>query len=84
MKYFITVTFLLLNLSAIDNTTCIEKLNQLNKLKSQKASGVENTAAFILSGGMVNFFKNKNKEELAQKIRVLEMELKSCRGKNIN
>lgn len=78
MKYYIIVVFIFFSLSAENNTTCIEKLNQLNRLKSQKASIVENTVAYMFSGNMLIFSKSKDEKKLAQKIRVLKMELKSC------
>ena len=63
MKYSMIVIFLFLNLNAEHNTTCIEKLNQLNKLKSQKASVAENAVAHVFSGNMLNFSKSKDKKK---------------------
>ena len=83
MKLIILIGFLFFNLSAKEKTTCIEKLNQLQNLKSQKASVVENVAAYMLSWNAINFSKREDEKNLEYKIRILEIELKSCKSMDI-
>lgn len=67
------------SLNAENNSTCIEKLEQLKKLKSQEASVFEKTASYIFSSSISSFVNSEDEQIVKQKIRVLEMELKSCK-----
>lgn len=84
MKIIIISLFFFFNLNADYNTTCIEKSSQLNKLKLQKDSLVENVAAYMFSWNAINYSKDEDKKILAQKIRILKMELKLCMRENKN
>ncbi|MFA6191118.1 MAG: hypothetical protein WC665_02070 [Sulfurimonas sp.] len=75
----VLISFLYLNGVAENNSTCIEKINQLNALKSQQNSALENTAAFLLTSNLTAFQKSEDDKLLEQKIRLLEIELKSCK-----
>ncbi|MDO8453750.1 MAG: hypothetical protein Q7S59_04200 [Sulfurimonas sp.] len=83
MKHSLKIAFLMsllyLNGVAEINSTCIEKINQLNELKSQQNSALEKTAAFLFTNNLTAFQKNKDDKILEQKIRLLEIELKSCK-----
>ncbi|MFA6137130.1 MAG: hypothetical protein WC667_03475 [Sulfurimonas sp.] len=83
MKHFLKIAFLMsllyLNGVAQNNFTCIEKIDQLNELKSQQNSVLEKTAAFLFTNNLTAFQKNEDDKVLEQKIRLLEIELKSCK-----
>ncbi len=84
MKHSLKIAFLMsllyLNGVAEINSTCIEKIDQLNELKSQQNSALEKTAAFLFTGKiLLPFKKSEDDKTLEQKIRLLEIELKSCK-----
>ncbi len=83
MKRSLKIVFLMsvsyVNLIAENNSTCIEKINQLNALKSQQNSALEKTATFIFTNNLTAFQKSEDDKLLEQKIRLLEIELKSCK-----
>lgn len=80
MKIFVIISFIVLHLSAEDNYSCLEKMDQLKKLKSQKETVVEKSGLYFLSGNLTVFFQSKEEKELDEKIRILEIELESCKS----
>ena len=54
------------------------KLEELERLKAESVSGFEKAALFFTLS-TIAFSKNEEEKVRKEKIRVLEMELKSCR-----
>lgn len=66
-----------IELSAVEETSCIQKLEELEKLRAESLSGLT-IAAFYLVASTSAFSKSDEEKLRKEKIRVLEMELKSC------
>lgn len=62
-----------------EHRSCIEKINQLKALKSQRTSSLERTAAFVATGNWWSFGRSDEEKRFDEKIRVLELEVKSYR-----
>ncbi len=74
---FFTLVFTI-ELYAVEESSCMEKLEELDRLKTESASGIERTAAFLFTANWTAFSKSEDEKLRKEKIRVLEMELESC------
>lgn len=66
-------------LFAEDKPTCIEKLEHLKKLEEERKSSLERAVTFTITQDFASFSKNYDDKLRDEKIRVLKIELKSCK-----
>ncbi len=80
MKMLVFIFFSLAQLSAMDHNDCIAKLEELGTLKADKATWIERSAAFVFTGNWASLSKSEQDRLIEERIRVLTLELKSCKG----
>jgi len=74
---FFTLLFTM-GLYAVEETSCIEKLEEIKALKAERTSDIA-IAALFLTGNLLTSATREAEKVRKEKIRVLEMELRSCR-----
>jgi len=79
MKAVLVLVLPWLLFGADTHESCMEKLERLEALKSQKASVAEKVASCFLNGYLVCVGKSRDEKLLEENIRILELELKTCR-----
>jgi hypothetical protein len=68
-----------MTVQANEHNTCMQKLEELKTLESEKSHWIEKSAVFLFSGNFFSLSENEEDRLIRERIKVLKMELKNCK-----